>query len=266
MATLAEFFRLCDLATTSRCAISGDSARRFESLADQLAETPVLLRESPRNPTVDDEVLFGLTLNALYGSRGWSRFSTTLLRLEELAAEERLEGGTGAPGFGLGDPEESELVPGTFEGLYGVMCSDSSNPRSPLVWPLAARIAKRHFGYFGPIWTWFSSACADWPGSKKSRYAGPFNRWTANPVLVTSNLFDPATRYEGALTVANLLPNSHLLTVEGWGHTTLFLSSCAAEIASEYLVEGVLPDEDSTCRQRTPPSDYQQPTRSEMRR
>ena len=72
-----------------------------------------------------------------------------------------------------------------------------------------------------------SSICADWVTADTDRYLGPFDKNTANPVLVVGNRFDPATRYEGALTVDALLPNSRLLTVEGWGHTSLFLSACA---------------------------------------
>ena len=50
---------------------------------------------------------------------------------------------------------------------------------------------------------------------------------TLRPVLVVGNQFDPATRYEGAVTVHDLLPNSSLLTLHAWGHTSLFLSGCA---------------------------------------
>ena len=56
---------------------------------------------------------------------------------------------------------------------------------------------------------------------------GPFTNVTANPILIIGNLFDPATRYQGAVIASNLLPNSRLLTVHGWGHTSLFVSSCA---------------------------------------
>lgn len=58
---------------------------------------------------------------------------------------------------------------------------------------------------------------------------GPFNRRTANPVLLVGNLFDPATPYQGAQIVHALLPNSALLTLHAWGHTSLFLSGCADE-------------------------------------
>lgn len=82
-----------------------------------------------------------------------------------------------------------------------------------------------------------------------SRYAGPFTNSTANPVLVVGNFFDPATRYEGAVTVSNLLPNSRLLSLNGWGHASLFLSQCVDQAVSAYLTTGALPAEGTVCNQ-----------------
>ena len=115
-------------------------------------------------------------------------------------------------------------------------------PGSYSAWSAAGAAADASFGYFGRIWTWVSSICADWVTADTDRYLGPFDKNTANPVLVVGNRFDPATRYEGALTVDALLPNSRLLTVEGWGHTSLFLSSvrrCRTD--APYLVNLTLP-------------------------
>ena len=61
--------------------------------------------------------------------------------------------------------------------------------------------------------------------------------------------YDPATRYEGALIVDDLLPNSSLLTVDGWGHTSLFLSVCADEATAAYLLEGTTPAPGTVCTQ-----------------
>jgi hypothetical protein len=82
---------------------------------------------------------------------------------------------------------------------------------------------------------------------------GPFNKRTANPVLVVGNQFDPATRYEGAVTVAALLPSSALLTVHGWGHTSLFLSQCADAAVSRYLLAVVTPAAGTVCEQDAVP-------------
>ena len=60
-------------------------------------------------------------------------------------------------------------------------------------------------------------------------------------MLVIGNLFDPATRYEGALTIDRLLPNSDLLTVHGWGHTALLRSKCVDAAVATYLLTSTTP-------------------------
>ena len=78
---------------------------------------------------------------------------------------------------------------------------------------------------------------------------GPFDAPTLNPVLVVGNHFDPATRYEGAVTVHDLLPNSSLLTVHAWGHTSLLLSECATVATVSYLITGIPPPSGTVCEQ-----------------
>jgi hypothetical protein len=68
-------------------------------------------------------------------------------------------------------------------------------------------------------------------------------------VLVVGNNFDPATRYEGALTVAGLMANSALLTVHAWGHTSLFLSRCADAVIARYLIDVATPAGGTVCEQ-----------------
>jgi hypothetical protein len=114
--------------------------------------------------------------------------------------------------------------PNYVEAFPGVACSDSDNPDNYAAWSAPAAASEAEFAYFGPIWTWITSLCANWGGPMDSRYAGPFTATTANPVLVSSTFYDPATRYQVSVTVNNLLPNSRFLSLKGLGHTTLFLS------------------------------------------
>ncbi len=69
------------------------------------------------------------------------------------------------------------------------------------------------------------------------------------PILVIGNYYDPATRYQGAEKVASLLPDSRLLSVNGWGHTSLFLSQRVDQAISDYLIGGSLPTEGTVCNQ-----------------
>ncbi|MGI8822815.1 MAG: alpha/beta hydrolase [Acidimicrobiia bacterium] len=140
-----------------------------------------------------------------------------------------------------------------IEGFVGVVCSDSDNPDDHSFWS-AAGIADAS-SYFGRIWTWISSPCAVWTGADADRYTGPWDAVTANPVLVVRTLFDPATRYQGAQLVRSLLPASSLLTVDGWGHTSLFLSACADQAVSDYLLTAVPPADGTVCFQDFGPFD-----------
>ncbi len=153
-------------------------------------------------------------------------------------------------------------LPELLEGFPAVACSDSNNPDSYTAWSAAGAASDELFGYFGRIWAWASSICADWPAADTDRYLGPFNRPTGNPVLVVGNLFDPATRYEGAETAHNLLPNSSLLTVHGWGHTSLFLSACADQAIASYLLAVAPPPPGTVCEQDVVP--FAQPLQASL--
>ena len=72
-------------------------------------------------------------------------------------------------------------------------------------------------------------------------------------MLVVGSHFEPATRYEGAVLVDQLLPRSALLTVHGWGHTSIFLSQCADAAISRYLLSVATPPRGTTCQQDVVP-------------
>ena len=257
-ATLEEFFRLCDEAGPASCAFAGDAAGRFAALAEKLRAGPIEVVDPDSGVTFPFAYpdLIGFTLGNMYNSAGWPFFAQVLALVEASAAPAVL-------GEAIRVSEEKsglsarrrpgELYPNFVEGFPGVACSDSVNPDGHAYWSKAGADADAEFGYFGRIWTWASSPCAVWDGFDADRYLGPFNHSTANPVLVVGNLHDPATRYEGAVLVDQLLPKSSLLTVDGWGHTSIFLSTCADQAVSQYLLDGTTPPVGTVCNQDVGP-------------
>jgi hypothetical protein len=254
-ATLEEFFRLCDAGT---CAFGPSSAARFKALGDDLKAQPfVVTNPDGSSFEINYSILIGATLGAMYDSLSWEDFAGALAELEAATAAPaatdeaklgaRLQPYLGVPSYiaKRGFPHYLNQV----EAFPAVACADSDNPHSYSAWSLAGAAADAANGYFGRIWTWVSSICAAWPRADADRYSGPFDTRTANPVLVIGNLFDPATRYQGAVTASTLLPNSRLLTVHAWGHTSLFRSLYADEVAADYLVNLVLPPEGTVCEQ-----------------
>jgi pimeloyl-ACP methyl ester carboxylesterase len=253
-ATLREFFRLCD-AGGPRCSFSGGAEARFAALARKLAREPIeVTYEDGSTETVDYTLLIATAQGSMYDSFSWPDFAGWLAFLESFDASARIAGAVARPtvdrrpSYGI-----EEQYMNFLEGFPAVVCADSINPHHYAAWSINGALADAQFGYFGRPFTWGSSICAEWPGRDEDRYTGPFNRVTANPVLVVGNRFDPATRYEGAVTVRNLLPRSALLTVEGWGHTSLFLSACADQVISRYLLDPATPRPDATCRQDVVP-------------
>lgn len=45
-----------------------------------------------------------------------------------------------------------------------------------------------------------------------------------------------------------IMPDSRLLTLEGSGHTSLFLSSCVDRYLNRYLLTGAVPAEGAVCQ------------------
>jgi pimeloyl-ACP methyl ester carboxylesterase len=254
-ATLQEFFRLCDRG--SGCAFAPRSAKRFAELGERLKKEPILFRD-PTGEVVFEfnySLLISNTLGAMYGSDSWPLFAEFLAFLEAQAGPDDLRASLDAfhRSLGLRPKPADPVYRNQIEGFPGVACSDSDNPTSYSAWSRQGAQADKRFGYFGRIWTWASSICAEWPGSDKDRYIGPFTQSTANPVLVIGNNFDPATRYQGAVTVSGLLPRSRLLTVHGWGHTSILLSGCATAAVTAYLVNLTLPATGTVCEQDAVP-------------
>jgi pimeloyl-ACP methyl ester carboxylesterase len=106
-------------------------------------------------------------------------------------------------------------------------------------------------GDIGRWWIWtIDEPCASWPAVAADRYAGPWDRPTAKPILVIGNTFDPETPHEGAVAMAHELASARLLTVDGYGHSALLNPSrCASQHVSDYLIDGTLPPEGTVCPQ-----------------
>lgn len=238
--TLDEFFRLCDEAGPG-CpfAAPGGAAARYAALREALTTQPIVFADGF---VYDERILVADTLGALYGSPGWWFFAEFLTFIEAVASgvvpldapafeSKRRSVGAGRGGF--------PTYPG-FEGFAGVACADTDNPDDVGAWVAAAE-DRAEVSLFGPLWTWASSTCSRWPGSQDDRFTGPWTAETANPVLIVSTRYDPATPLHGADRLAALLPNSAQITVEGWGHTSLGLSQAADAAVSHYLLNGTLP-------------------------
>lgn len=71
---------------------------------------------------------------------------------------------------------------------------------------------------------------------------------TAAPLLLVNTVADPATPYAGAVRAQQRLADARLITVEGWGHTSLaHPSGCVRQLTDRYLIEQVAPPDGQRC-------------------
>jgi pimeloyl-ACP methyl ester carboxylesterase len=240
-ATLDQFLRLCSEAGPA-CAFSAGSPRaRLDALLLRLRSHPPAA-PGPGSITYADVI--SLLLGSMYEPSTWPSLATTLDALDhqtDPAAAGPVVRDLAARLVGAA-PYDNGL-----DAFTSVSCTDTDNPRDAFAWPRAAHLAARAAPHFAAAWTYVSQACATWPVRDDDRFTGPFTARTSSPVLVVGNLYDPATPYSGAQTVAGQLPRARLLTLAGWGHTSLFKSTCIEGYVDRYLIDQQLPPAGAIC-------------------
>ena len=77
----------------------------------------------------------------------------------------------------------------------------------------------------------------------------------SDPILVVGIKGDTQTLYSWSQSLAGQLGNGHLLTVEGYGHGTISVNTCATTAITGFLVNGTMPDEGTTCAAEPQPAE-----------
>jgi pimeloyl-ACP methyl ester carboxylesterase len=251
-ATLEGFLAECERAGAPACALAdGDPFAKWDELLERLRTAPIVLpAPDGTTVTVTYSNFVGLVFGALYAPPDlWPNLAlgiqgiyegrnmgeaVTMMRQTARMARERV-------GFAADDPFDDSFV--------AVTCSETANPTNPKAWVRNARREARDFGPAGEVWAWDSVPCATWTAQDEDRYTGPWDRPTANPILLVNNFFDPATSFESATNLLEQLNNAQLLPVSGYGHVAFGSSTCASQAIDRYLVDLRLPPDDVLCRQ-----------------
>ena len=238
--TLKAFLDLCGRTDTAHCAFSAGSPAATEVKFAALLQRLVL---HPTSAQITYAEMVADVGDALGSPAGWPALGALLQEV----------GTTGTPSQANNPaPPETSIGP-----IFAILCSDSPNP-GPAGYSLDDRIAYKRSGPMGQFRVWENVACANWPVGAADVYRGPWNRRTANPVLVIGNTYDPQTPYSGTVAMSQQLARVRLLTLNGYGHTSGGdPSACVLGSETAYLVNLSLPPRGTVCQPDRAPFDPQ---------
>jgi pimeloyl-ACP methyl ester carboxylesterase len=266
--TIREFMNQCGEVDTASCAFSAGSSkatqRKWAKLLSRLQASPVTTMPiDGLDQPVDDRSLLSYVSSSIYVLRplpGFGRFPGWVAVGEALQQVwEASKGRSGTvPAAAAAQPATAAPTPPAAASTYitslgrqlSVVCGESPNPATKAAYADQALTSYQRAGL--NVWP-FAALCTGWSVKASSPYLGPWNRPTP-PVLVIGNTFDPATPYSSSQRMAEELWDGHLLTVDGFGHTTLLNpSACAQDYVASYLIDGNLPPTGARCAQDSAP-------------
>lgn len=254
--TFAEFNRLCTDAGPAGCPLAalGDPAEITENVFTALREDgPV---DIPAGDGTTATVTYGQMVasafNALYAPAQWVDLS---IAFGQVALAAGVVDSPVAPRGRLPQRDLGELLREltgaedytSVGSPLAAQCMDTHEPLRLWQFPAYADDLHAQYPHFGQLRGWTGAGCAPMLVRDEDAYTGPWEQTTEEPVMVIGTRYDPATPYEFTAPYAAHYDDARVLSVEGWGHTTLIAPSrCADAAVARYLID-VEADDGATC-------------------
>ncbi|WP_145808586.1 alpha/beta hydrolase [Kribbella amoyensis] len=242
----AQFKAECAKAGPSGCALAGlgDPGQVAERLLERLKTQPVdLTLPDGSQLRVTYALMVATIFSTLYTPADWPDLAALMAQLAA-PSKRTLKASTEGAKL-LGQKEEYASVGGSLQP-----CVEARQTGRPLAYQAYADAADRAAPHFGRLRVWTGLMCEFQPIRDTDAFRGPWTKLEVDePVLVIGTRYDPATPYEHTRPYADLYRDGRLLTVNGWGHTTIGKSSCADSVLTRYLVELKAPVDGTSCAQ-----------------
>lgn len=238
-AALESFAGDCDADADCGLAALGPTLDVYNGLVEEIADVGSLPTDAEGRVLTPGELQLGVVA-ALYSTQLWPVLADALF-----VADTQQDGSLLQV---LADSYLGRQPDGSYDNsqLAGLVINCADEPRRPpadevrIQAGLSAQ-ASRYFGDFLRA----STGCIGTADPLDPIAIGPANG--ADPILVIGNTGDPATPYEWAVELADLLSSGVLYTVEAEGHTAFLSVPCVDQVVIDYLVALELPDEGSSC-------------------
>ena len=235
---LATFLKQCSEKTTCAFHNGGKAEAAFDQLVLDIDATP--LEVSKDRTPVTQGVLFTAVAQAMYSDYYWPQLG------EALSAA---QGGDGTGILQLYDDYYQRKEDGTYgnelEAFLAISCLD--DPGASSVEDVDSHIdefiaaAPRLGGNFA-----YGYSCALWPVKQAAKVT--ITGKGAGPIVVVGTTGDAATPLDSTRKMAKGLEQGILIVVDANQHTGYGANSCVVKAVDEYLINLVVPANETTCK------------------
>ena len=141
---------------------------------------------------------------------------------------------------------EEAVSSANSEVMFGaVICNDDPDTGGTASeWDAQSAAEKKSYPFFGGTSNAMEAYCRGW-GHRGQIPPQETHAKGSDPILVIGTTGDSRTLHPWAQSLSNQLDNGHLLTVKGYGHGAS--GSCAGAAMIDFLVNGTVPAEGTTC-------------------
>jgi pimeloyl-ACP methyl ester carboxylesterase len=179
-------------------------------------------------------------ISALYSQQTWPVLA---------AAFDQLEGGDPTGVFDLADAYAERSSDGAYSNLFdantAISCADNDAEFSVAQVRALQSEWREDLPLFGAPLAVGLIGCQLWPAEPDPHPVG--EAAGAPPILVVGTTGDPATPYESAAALAEVLGVGLVLTWDGEGHTAYPGTDCVNEVVESYLLELAVPEDGTVC-------------------
>jgi pimeloyl-ACP methyl ester carboxylesterase len=247
---LIDVLEFCK-ANGSRCPFgNGDPVTAFRKLANDLTENPKTFRVNGQDTQINGVVLRSIARSIVtVPPAAWSGYLDVFAFIQKGPPEM-----TVSPQM-MEAMTSDEPVPAQFESpdaFTATTCNDEDFPRDYGPWEELFEERFLQAPDFGYLDVFRATTCIFYD-THADPFDGPFTADGTPPILFVGGTRDGQTPYSWATNTAALIPNSRLLTFEGYGHVSYRPeNTCITEKVDAYLIDGTLPAAGTVCKQPSP--------------
>ena len=123
-------------------------------------------------------------------------------------------------------------------------CLDFPDAGNESSWDAALASYHHDYPVFHSLLPQYDAFCHGWGHTSRTEAV---DVEATNPMLVIGILHDPQTPYPWSKALVSKIRNSHLLSVDMYGHGATGSNACTSAKVSDYLVNGTLPSDGEIC-------------------